>query len=410
VSKVLNSHRAPQRISTNSAYFSLCRFVFKGSDNDEAVLCTSKNTYLVREVETTNLVMLIQDPNSGGTGAVEGTQMDRDDGEYAGRGTQQAMLERRCQEGSPVSVTALATAHLELTMIRPKLNMLDRALKRDHVIKDIITSDVQSEGGHQLPSGISLEALVDCVQASGEEISVGLRELSGVRVNGQWMGVSPDALSSFVRLVLLTAAEHGWNLDAVPYIGMAVELEKHGVCGQITLQLLNIISRKDDSHKISIEDMDRLDWREMAGFPECCCLDTATVCKHVGIGMLLEKERWENRDDFISSWVSNLPESMNPSIDMLQGECLELDTEIIGEHGQKTVGIAIQRLPAGELSRDPVERFEKLFEIKREWTLNAVEPYIHNLTGPGQTVEELLLRFARPVQKMPDDEVTYTAR
>ena len=364
----------------------------------------------MREVETTNLVMLIQDPNSGEGGKVGGTQVDRADAEYAGRLTQQAMLERRCQEGSPVSVTALATAHLELTLIRPKLHMLDRALKQDHVIKDIITSDVHSEGGHQFPSGISLEGLLDCVQASGEEISVGLRELNGVRVNGQWMGISPDALSSFVRLVLLTAAEHGWNVDAVPFVGMGIELEKHGVCGQITLQLLNIISRKDNSHYISIEDMDRPDWREMAGFPECCALDTATVCKHIGIGMLLEKEHWENRDDFIRSWESSLPESMKPSIDMLQGECLELETEIMGEHGQKTIGVAIQRLPAGELSRDPSERFEKLFEIKREWTLDAVEPYIHNLTGPGQTVEELLLKFARPVQKMPDDEVTYTAR
>lgn len=42
-----------------------CSVCFKGSAGDEAVLCTDDNTYAVKNVETTNLVLLMQGAEQG---------------------------------------------------------------------------------------------------------------------------------------------------------------------------------------------------------------------------------------------------------------------------------------------------------------------------------------------------------
>ena len=372
------------------------------------MLCTSDNTYLVREVETTNLVMLVEEPSTGQTNGDESTMSESNIGnstDYMGRLTQQELLDRGSDENL-VSVTALVKSHLELSKIKPKLDKLDAMLRVTNVVKDIINAE---HGGHELPAGETWDSLVEGVQASEQEISQALQDLEAVRIDGGWMGVSQETFSSFVKLVLLTAAEHGWSLDKIPGVEMAMELEKHGVHGQLTLQLLHKISTENQS-RVYFEDLDRKDWREMPNPPNPYSLNNDAVCRHIGIGLLLEKNPWEDKTEFIEAWKSLLPDYMNPNMGILKGECLESSSESIGEHGKKTARECVRKLSANELSRDPSERFEQLFRVQREWTFAKVEPYICKLTGPGQTVEELLLKYARPCQTHPEDEVTYTAR
>lgn len=64
--------------------------------DDEAVLCTSKATYSIKHVETTNSLLMV--PKS------------------------------RDESGS-VSITATAGAHLELTQTAPRFHVLDRVLQ-----------------------------------------------------------------------------------------------------------------------------------------------------------------------------------------------------------------------------------------------------------------------------------------
>lgn len=46
----------------------------------------------------------------------------------------------------------------------------------------------------------------------------------------------------------------------------------------------------------------------------------------------------------------------------------------------------------------------------RRWLWEDMEPYVAGLQGPGQTVEALLLKFARANQPKPTEPVTYSAR
>jgi sister chromatid cohesion protein DCC1 len=281
-------------------------------------------------------------------------------------------------------------------------------LRTEHIIKDIVTKNGENDG-HEFPPGETWDTLVESIQASNKEISEALQELDAVRIDGRWMGVSQETYSSFVKLVLLTAAEQGWSLEKIPCVEMAIELEKNGVCGQLTLQLLHKISIINQAN-VSIEDLDRQDWREMPSVLPAYSLKADVVCRNIAIGLLLEKNNWEDKNDFLGTWKSLLPDHFTPTMDMLQGECLEMNSESLGEHGKKATKTGVMKLSARELPRDPSERFRRLFNVQREWTYSAVQPYICNLTGPGQTVEELLLKYARPCQTHPADEVTYTAR
>jgi sister chromatid cohesion protein DCC1 len=367
------------------------RVAFKGLPNDpghhsEAVLCTSNRTYEVREVETTNLVMMVDE-----AGVENGCSSESDGGAPA------------------VSVTALVKAHLELKLINPKLDMLDKAFKEDHVIADILSADGDDRGRHQLPAGETWESLRDRVQASDGEISKSLEDMDVVRVDGKWMGVSPESYSSFVKLVLLTATERGWQLDRVPSVEMALALEEHGVCGQVTLQLLRNLQVKGSGNAFTVEDVDRRDWRELPKPLGSCALDLPAVCKHVAIGILLEKDIWEDANEFLASWRALLPESVVPTLEMLRGECIELETEVLGEMGTKTMRKSVSRLSVGDLPRD-VSRFEHLWKAKSAWQLEEILPYIDQLSAPGQNTEELLLKHSRPSQTRPEDPVLYTKR
>jgi len=389
----------------------MIRIVFKGCDNEEAVLCSATNTYRVREVETTNLVMLVEDPSLPDSAASQDNGTGGGDADpstsYMGRATQQALLDEGSRNHEPVTVTALVNAHLELTRMKPKLHTLDRLLKETHVIRDV-TSEDGSES--QIPAGVEWETCVDTVQASPQEISQALQEIDAVRIRGKWMGISQEAFSVFVKIVLLTITEHGWTLDKVPNIPLAEELEKNGVCGQLTLQLLHRISAGQVTDVVGmIEELDRDDWREREAVHYS--LDVRHICRHMAIGILLEQQHWDNLDDFMAAWKSVLPEDIEPASDMLRGECLVVlvppRKDVIGEqHAQ----FSIQKLSETELPRDPEDRFEQLFQIQKEWTFDQVQPYIHNLIDEGQTEEELLLQYARPSQTRPEDETTYTAR
>jgi len=370
------------------------RVAFKGVPNDpghhsEAVLCTSSGTYELREVETTNLVMMV-DGEQAKAELVPGGSSESDLGAPA------------------VSVTALVKAHLELKLINPKLDMLDKAFKDDHVITDIVSADGDGRG-HQLPVGETWESLRDRVQASDAEISKALDQMDVVRVDGRWMGVSPESYSSFVKLVLLTATEQGWQLDRVPCVEMALALEEHGVCGQVTLQLLRKLQVKGSGNASSVEDVDRKDWRELPKPLGSCALDLPAVCKYVAMGMLLEKDVWEDADEFVASWRALLPESVVPTLEMLRGECVELETEVLGEMGTKMMRKSVSRLSVGDLPRD-VSRFEQLWNVKSAWQLDEILPYIDQLAAPDQNTEELLLKHARPSQTRPEDPVLYTKR
>lgn len=57
----------------------------------------------------------------------------------------------------------------------------------------------------------------------------------------------------------------------------------------------------------------------------------------------------------------------------------------------------VSYFPEEALPASPDARFQQLFARRARWTRTELEPYLERLTGPGVTVDALLLRYARTV-------------
>ena len=384
--------------------------MFKGGRDEEAVLCTSKETFAVKDVQTSNLVMLVSNDGVGRSldigddDNIVDTIHNSVDG-YDGRATQQGMLEG-AKRGVAVTVSALVNAHLEVNRVPGRLHRLDTLMMEDYIIQDVGgQEDIECVGGK------TWDELVSEIQASPKELAEALEDVNAVRIHGKWKGVSQEAHSTFFRLLLLTAAENGWVVERIPGSEMARKLESHGIPVQLTLQLLHRASlnpsnsASNSSSVANVEDFDRQDAKDTGATYSLCA---EHVCRHVGLGLLLEREQWDDVDTFMEAWRSRLPEGMEPNVDVLEGEALFRMGERQKMNSDQVS--SIRRLSAKSLSRDPEERFSQLFSIQNEWTYQQMFPYISKLAGPGQTVEEVLLKYARPCQTNPDDDVTYTHR
>ena len=78
----------------------VCRVTVKGAPDEEAVLCTSKATFALKHVETTNSLFIVPGPSQNGAA-----------------------------EDSNIVVAATADAHIELVPTAPRFAALDRVLE-----------------------------------------------------------------------------------------------------------------------------------------------------------------------------------------------------------------------------------------------------------------------------------------
>jgi len=105
----------------------------------------------------------------------------------------------------------------------------------------------------------------------------------------------------------------------------------------------------------------------------------------------------------MEEWKAMVPDTMKPALEMLRGEVL-LDS------GDGGITGGLSAFSARHLPHDAEVRFAALFSQKPLWELPEMEPYLKGLAGPGETMEALLLKFARASQQKPTHPVTYSAR
>lgn len=414
--------------------------VFKGSAQEEAVLCTAKETYLVKDVETTNLIMLVRDPKSsmelstvreppGHVDSASQHQLEasanKADGEecqYAGRATQVDML-AQAHPNNPVVVNALVSAHLELSRIQPRLHTLDDLLCNTHLISEV--GDNDANGIELDGKGISWCNLVECVQASPEELLDALEDANAVCLGGLWRGVSPEVNAMIMKLIVLTAIEKGYPFELMPTKDIATSLQEHGIPQMLTMQILHRACDKESLREAQLQTTTSRCVRELEHILSSAeqhhvPLSTGYVCKLIGVGLLLEQERWTTLDEFTTAWKRALPDAFEPSIDMLRGEILVQErptgtmSHVTGMTHTTDTGVhwEVMKLSSFELPRDPEERFRELFSIKKEWTYGQIHPYIaqYAVGHTGDDPPEILLKFARQKQTTPKDPITYTSR
>mmetsp|Transcript_35425 Transcript_35425/g.89325 ORF Transcript_35425/g.89325 Transcript_35425/m.89325 type:complete len:266 (+) Transcript_35425:2-799(+) len=252
------------------------------------------------------------------------------------------------------------------------------------------SGDEPRDGGAEL--GYTFEELLERVPCSAEQLRVALGRGNAIQLAGRWRSVSQMHLSEVLQLLLLSAVEKDWPVFALPGSAAVAALEPEGYPAAIVLHCLRTFSEIQEGK--GEEETDLL--------ATAFALDKCKVCQSFARSLLQTLPRWA-AEEFMTAWAGSVPTpELAPTEDMLRGIAIRCES---------AAGPFIQSFDAEAMPRSPVERFRMLFSARPSWLYEELEPYLKiGLEAGNQSVEALLMKHARAVQKTPDDPVTYTAR
>ncbi|KNC83253.1 hypothetical protein SARC_04490 [Sphaeroforma arctica JP610] len=100
-------------------------------------------------------------------------------------------------------------------------------------------------------------------------------------------------------------------------------------------------------------------------------------------------------DEFMEAWDGTLTSPMTSNEQLLRGLAL-----VKTDSFNKT----IIKLDANSFSFDPATRFQQLFAVQKEWTLDSIMPYVTPLCSPGERPATILAKYSRssihPITKL----------
>ncbi|KAJ8755855.1 hypothetical protein K2173_024400 [Erythroxylum novogranatense] len=341
------------------------RVTLRGQPEEDAVFCTQSKTYAMKFVATSNSAFLI--PPSGQFLTCE------DSSDYGGNSHDQEVV---------ASVIKIAPGTIELNEISPRLDRLKLLLSENpYNFEEAAEEEVIEK---RKAGFYSWDDLVNRVQASNDQLRAGLNALSAVEIDGYWRLVDEKYMDTILRMLLHNSVLNDWLLDQLREEEIMNTLEADGFPRMLANHCLHVYGSKVDSSTGS-----GTLWR----------LDEKRVCVHFAREIL--KTGKKKKDNFMAEWLQSIPDGMQASFDMLEGEVL---TERLG------VEMWVYAFSASSLPLNPAERFSMLFRERSKWAWKDLESYIRDLNVPGLSLEGLLLKYTRRTQPTPDAEPIFTAR
>ncbi|WIA31014.1 hypothetical protein OEZ86_001054 [Tetradesmus obliquus] len=416
--------------------------LIKGDKGDDAVLCTSNKTYALKLVETTNSLLLLppQEELDEDFAAVPSlTPPDaRDAARIPDVGLQTQLQKNAVAKDYPaLTATATAKAHIELVEVAPRLDMLPQLLGRPYSLEDeeepaaaaaaagddaaaggvdgddADMMDAEGPGAAETSSrcGCTTEQLLSRVQASRVELMAELGRLQALQMNGRWRLVEEAYLGALLEMLVMTALEKGWAMDAIPLREAVQALQPDGYIPAVMQHCLHVYGTPCPSQQQP--NAPETEAAAPLAAPNSSssshyALDETRVCLHYA-RKLLQQQRVEpwRLQAFLAAWQEQVPGCWSPRQDMLAGEAL-----IIAPDASEGVAEPrVRHFPARLLPSAPAARFAALFAAQPRWTREQLDPYLEGFKVPGQTVETLLLAHARASQRSPSDPtVVFVAR
>lgn len=305
----------------------------RGQTDEDAVLCTQSKTYAIKFVGTSNSAFLIppsEDQSGFSDDAVDCDKKDQN------------------QLPPVASVIKVVPGTMELSEVAPKLDKLKFLLFKNPYTSE---EDIDMEGFEQVQTGLyKWDDLVDLVQASDDELRSGLQALSALEIDGYWRVVDQKYMDMMLRMLLHNSVLNDWSLDALHQDKVLDVLESDGFPRKLAEHCLCVYG-----HKVNKGVVTNCVWK----------LDEQKVCVHFAREILRGGKR--KMESFIDEWNRKVPDSMQPSFNMLEGEVL---TERFG------AGIWMRAFSVSSLPLSPAERFSILFKERQKWEWKDLQPYI----------------------------------
>lgn len=343
------------------------RVTLRGQPDEDAVFCTKSKTYSVKLVGTSNSVFLV--PHADYSTFCENSQ-DCDGEDY------------KQQVGA--SVIKVASGNMELVEVAPRLDKLKSIISENLYSSDEALAMEDLEFMERSMRRLyTWDDLTNMVQASDDELRSGLKALSALEIDGYWRIVDQKYMDMILRMLLHNSVLNDWSLNTLIEDEVVSVLESDGFPRKLAYHCLHVYGSRVE------EVMDKGVWR----------MDARRVCVHFAREILREGKR--KMESFMEKWTRKIPEEMQASFDMLEGEVL---TEKVG------VETWVHAFSVSSLPSTPAERFSILFKERPKWEWKDLEPYVRDLNVPGLSSEALLLKYTRRTQPTIDAEPVFSAR
>ncbi|XP_021679348.2 uncharacterized protein LOC110664114 isoform X2 [Hevea brasiliensis] len=317
------------------------RVTLRGQPDEDAVLCTQSKTYAIKFVGTSNSSFLI--PPSDQSALCENSQVS-DDKVYGQVGQQRL-----------APVIKVAPGNMELIEISPRLDKLKLLLSENpYGSEEVLEVEDLYEGKNK--TGLyRWDDLVERVQASNDELRAGLLALSAVEIEGYWRIVEEKYMDMILRMLLHNSVLNDWSLDALDEAEVVRVLASDGFPHKLALHCLDVYGSKMDEDVCA-----NYIWK----------LNGRRVCVHFAREILKAGKR--KMENFMVEWLKQIPDGMQASFDMLEGEVL---TEKLG------VETWVRAFSVSSLPSTPAERFSILFRERSKWEWKDLHPYIRSIVA-----------------------------
>lgn len=240
---------------------------------------------------------------------------------------------------------------MELVEIAPRLDKLKLLLSENpYSSEEVSEMDYMEDIEKNKRRLYKWEDLVDSIQASNEELTTGLLALSAVEIDGYWRIVDEKYMDMILRMLLHNLVLNDWLVDAINEDEVVSVLVSDGFPHKLAHHCLHVFGNKVDG-SMGTSSI----WR----------LDERRVCMHFARQILRAGKR--KMEDFMREWLQKIPEGMQASFDMLEGEVL---TEKLG------VETWVYAFSVSSLPSTPAERFSMLFRERLKWEWKDLQPYV----------------------------------
>jgi len=307
----------------------------RGDEDDPAVLCTDTHTYDIKEAETSNSLLLLDDLT------LPSTEKDES--------------ERRIV---PRTVAGVFYKYLEVLPSQPRLKRLEKILGKNPYGED---SNKAGLVGH------TLTQLLDKVQADEESIREGLKTCEAVRIDGEWFMLDQDYQMKILSYILRYFDEQSWKYDCVKKYHVVTALADL-VPKEITKQVFDIYCSPLEGGEIGEYSLDKY-----------------KVCRFYGYFLLSASTRYL-LSEFLDMWQKAVPAGITTDISQLAGLMLVDDTKDPP---------VIRRFTEASLPENIHDRLSVLFSARERWTLEDISPFVSSLTTAKLNVNALLTKYAR---------------
>lgn len=377
--------------------------VIRGEDNDSAVLCTDRNTYDMRDAETSNGFALLE-----GISFAEGCNAN---GNTFLKCTQDKNENNRILQN--VRINGVLNKYLELTPCPPKVAKIRSLLQQAKAQYSALDSKWNPK------VGIAISELKDRVQCSSYELEKALNELQAIRVskkNNNIVDYSEE------RVFML---KNDYKMKVLTFITSFIQRDfssdgknENDNSGSIweksdidRSRCIKMCSYEDEppylveqifdyfftpnEFSCTIEDKGSRIMQKSIGYKIC----KNKVFRFYGECLFPEERHQQckyNTDEFCNEWQR--------SINLQFGSDLENSFGVV-DPTRDLSGIAlldrkenkVEWYPEWKLPLDIQERFKVLFKHRERWNLQDITPYLEKYTTPKVKAYALITKYCRVI-------------